>query len=490
MKTLKASLVVALKELLQLIRDPLALFVGIVVPAIGLPIFGGVVYGYIARQMKVNATATINLGASTEDTKRYLDLGWKWFQNSEFATDDPVKLQRLAEELQFGSTLRPSEVINEKINDAPTFARWCRSVAESHRSNVAEASAELLAQEVPHPDLFQVVVKGIGSVNFTDPGIRGELRQMSEAARSAVENKAIDVYLSGRDTPSRASDGTLVQRFDWTVVYDATRPVSARAHSLVSRYLEICNDARVSKAKVPAQTTFDTEIDIGVGAPLRPGERLAIESMSIFGTFGLLILVLKNVFAFAIEFSVTERERKTIEPLLITAASRLSIAMGKYLAIVVASLISSVFTVLCLWLIMRSMISEEMFPYGHDPVMGTAGTILLLNVLLLPLVLGGGGVALATSFMAKSTRMATYWNNTVMWSMLALGVVMFVGVNASLATAPIPILGAMLLIKSVFNGRFDLLLFALAMTSSMLFALLGLWMTVFFSNRETVLYGV
>ena len=489
LKLLEASLVVALKELLQLSREPLALFVGVVIPAIGLPVFGGIIGGYASRQMRGNATATYNLGASKQDHQRYIELGWNWFRRSEFGTDNPDKLQKLAEELQFGAAPQASGATHAKIEDANAFAQWCKSVAANYRSNIAAVSADVLAQEVRHPELFQVVVNGIGKVNVIEYSFSDDLRESTEAAKKVIENKSVDVFLKGQESPVRAADGSLTQRHDWTVVYDATRPQSSQAHGIVSRFLEICN-APSSGAGKAAQSAIENEIDIGVGAPLRPGERAAIEGMSVFGACGVLILAMSSVASFSTEFGVAEREKKTIEPLLITASSRMSIALGKYLATVLAAFTASCFTVVCMWLIMRGMISKEMFPYADDSVMGTTTTILLLSSLLLPLILGCSGVTLATSFAASSSRMAAYLNNIFVWSIISITLVMFVGVNASTGTSFVPILGVMLLIKSVFNGRFDLMLFAIAMVSSMVFAFAGLLMAVHFANRESVIYGV
>ncbi|MBM7615332.1 ABC transporter permease [Alkaliphilus hydrothermalis] len=187
----------------------------------------------------------------------------------------------------------------------------------------------------------------------------------------------------------------------------------------------------------------------------------------------------------AIDLGAGEKERLSLEPLLSTGADRLSILVGKYLTILLASVIG-VITSLA-GLVVSAKMNPDMMPMelSISPI-----SILILVGVSMLIAMMLSGVMLAISVFAKSYKEAgTYLSPITIVLMVPAYLTMFMDLRTiSTNLFFIPILNAVLLMKEVLVDIINPV--HIAITFSMSFALVvaSLLFTKYMFNKESVIF--
>lgn len=167
-----------------------------------------------------------------------------------------------------------------------------------------------------------------------------------------------------------------------------------------------------------------------------------------------LLLVLGSVgstVAPSLELGVAEKERGTLEPLLTTKASRMSLLWGKFLAITIMGMIVSIAYLGGLFITMSE--PNGIFQNAKDVNIGTS-TILLIMILPILLTMVFGALGLSISIYAKSSKEAqTYLSPVTIISMiLVYATMMKDGKSIETYYFSIPIANASCLTKEFLVG--------------------------------------
>lgn len=208
-----------------------------------------------------------------------------------------------------------------------------------------------------------------------------------------------------------------------------------------------------------------------------------------FLPYFLIILTISSGAVIAADIVAGEKERKTLETLLISGASRTDIVMGKYLTVITFSFISVLLNIFSMYLSIRHMvgqagvdISEAAFPFS---------SFLLLFFAMVPLVTFLAGVLLSISTYSRNMREAnTFLSPIMIVSMLLSFASMVPGLELNTGLALIPILNITLLFKQVMLEDFNLTHYLVTIISTLILDVLVIWMTVSLFQREGVLFRV
>jgi sodium transport system permease protein len=183
-----------------------------------------------------------------------------------------------------------------------------------------------------------------------------------------------------------------------------------------------------------------------------------------------------------------EKERGTLEALLVTAASRREIVLGKFMAVTLVSLVAGFLTLVGLIAPFFLRIPGLTWLADAD-VRLTASGIGSLLLAQLPLSVMGAGLLLAISTLARHQREAQSYLAPVMLAVSVLAMLSTVlRSEAHVALALAPVLNAAMAMKqALLGGSVDAAFAALAFTSSALYASLAMWLAVRLFERESVL---
>jgi sodium transport system permease protein len=228
-------------------------------------------------------------------------------------------------------------------------------------------------------------------------------------------------------------------------------------------------------------TPFETQEQ-----PVPGSGSLAVLLLAGFLPYLLAIYAIMGGVSPANDSVAGEKERGTLETLLMSPASRRDLVLGKFLTVASAALVSAVLSIIGLLLRISSLTAA----FG-----GTNGTwtvhppeIAAMFFVMIPLAVLGAGTLLAISTYARNQKEAqTYLGPVLVLISVAAMLSSFLKSDAGLAYAVVPVLNAALVLKQALEHSFNLPFVALACVTSLLYAGLALWFATRLFEKESVL---
>lgn len=222
------------------------------------------------------------------------------------------------------------------------------------------------------------------------------------------------------------------------------------------------------------------------------------ESALVWSKLYPVILVLMTVtgaFYPAVDLAAGEKERGTMETLLISPARRIELVLAKFFTILVFSLATAVLNLVSLGLTASYMVGLA-GPNPAAPGTGFAppptGGLLWILVMLVPLAALFSGLCLALATFAKSTREGQYYLTPLM---IVTSILVAMAASPGIELQPfhvvLPIIGPALLLKQLLIDptRTETLLYlAPVLAASFAYAGLALWWAVAQFHSEQVLF--
>jgi sodium transport system permease protein len=221
---------------------------------------------------------------------------------------------------------------------------------------------------------------------------------------------------------------------------------------------------------------------------MAPPERKAAEMAARFLPYIILILCIQGAMYPAMDLTAGEKERNTIETLLVNPVSRLDIVLGKYAATAIMAMGSALFTLggqfAYLHFAGEHMI-EGGLPFTIDPAALGLGLILLLPVALL-----FSALMLALCIRARSMKEAQSYMGPLMMLVIFPSMASMVpGLKLTGALAFAPVFNVTLLMRDVLRQDFGQPgLMALVFVVNMGYAALALWTAVRMFSKEEVIF--
>lgn len=276
-----------------------------------------------------------------------------------------------------------------------------------------------------------------------------------------------------------------------TIQYDDSSQSSlmaaGRIREVIGRY----------SSEVVAKRLKDKGIDTAILVPVNIVEKKTTPEEEGGGIgamiFSMLLPLLLTIYSAtgvlpsATDNGAGEKERGTLEPLLTTQANRLSLLMGKYLAITVAGVIGT--TASMAGLLLAQSFNPDMLGRGRVfPVSALA--VIALASICLSLIFAA--LELAISVYARSFKEAqTYLSPVTILAMVpAFTVYMLDPKNIPLVYFNIPIVNIICIIKEIIAGIFNPLHLALAFGWAALYIVAAISFARYMFNKESVIFRV
>jgi sodium transport system permease protein len=189
----------------------------------------------------------------------------------------------------------------------------------------------------------------------------------------------------------------------------------------------------------------------------------------------------------AVDATAGERERGSLEPLLLNPVPRAAIVVGKWLAAVVFALGCVILTLICCVFVL------EYTPVRELGLSLDLGVPALFGVLLaaVPMALMATALQVLVSSFARSFKEAqTYISLLVFVPMVPAIIGMMTGLERSVATLLIPGVGQQIVVEQLFGGEgANALDYLLPMFSALVVAGACVWLTAKMFERESVVFG-
>jgi len=304
-------------------------------------------------------------------------------------------------------------------------------------------------------------------------------------AEKAVASRAEDVVLIIDKDFSKDMDRAVPAKVQLVsdVTRDSARPKVARVRFLVASYSSQTSGLRLIARGIAPSVASAVRIDeVEVSSSQ---QRLATQ-LSILPLL-LVLAALTGGMQLSIDSTAGERERGSLEPLLLNPASRGALATGKWLAASLFGCCAVLFSMVLTVNVMRRVPWHDLgirFRVS-DPELMT------LLALVLPLALFLSAIVMFASTFARSFKEAqSYLGMLMLLPMLPGLVSTMYPLSGRQWLAPVPVLGQYALAADVLGGKPPgVLLYVVAGVSVIGCAALLVWLTARMLKREAIVFG-
>ena len=348
---------------------------------------------------------------------------------------------------------------------------------EAHR---AEQPSRVSLWGKPWPALDRALSEAKPGYVLRRGGTRAGLEQAVRAGR-------IDIVVAMQgEAPERGRDKTA--RVE--LVFDDTRPRSALSHRRVARTLRELSDTlrkeRLQARGLPTDLLepLDTTVRHVRHAGSPGGHILA-------GTLPLLVvlMVLLGAFYPAIDVTAGEKERGTLETLLVAPVPRGALIAGKYLVVAAVAALTGLLNLVSIGLTLAVGVGPALRAAGVS-VGIPWGAIALTVAAMVPAALFFAAVMLAVASLGRSFKEAQNLLTPVLvvFALPAMAA-RLPGLELNGLTALLPVVNIALLLRDLIIGRAGWLPAGIAVLSLMIYTVLALRVAARVFDSETLLFA-
>ncbi len=373
-------------------------------------------------------------------------LGMSFFQLSQFLRNNASKVLVLGEEQLADSEWLPALLREEQF--APV---WFNNHDE-------QKSLELLRPQALWGD------------NQIPTGER-----LLAAARQAIEQGQVQVVLyfpEGFDERLEAARESLMRRQaeapvtaetpvpEPEIFYNSANEKSRIAHLRVESVLRdwrvAVTQTNLRDSNVPLDAT--TPFTVKQQDVARAQQRTAAIWSKIL-PFILFIWALTGAFYPAIDLCAGEKERGTLETLLVSPAERREIVWGKLLTIMTFSIVTALLNLSSMGLTAKFILAQfqelASLPGASGLTLPAMTSVVWLVIALLPIAAFFSAMCLACAAFARSTKEGQYYLMPLLLVIMPLMILpMSPGVELNLGNSLIPVTGVVLLLRAVIEGQY------------------------------------
>jgi len=208
--------------------------------------------------------------------------------------------------------------------------------------------------------------------------------------------------------------------------------------------------------------------------------------LGMFLPYIMIIMLFTGASVVAADLVAGEKERKTLETLLVASVGRLEIVIGKFLTIITLSMLNLIVNLFSISFSLRFMLSQS----GLD--MAGAGmpikAILILLAAMLPLATLFAAILLSISTFSRNMKEArTYESPLMMVSMIMAMISFLPAIEMNSLMAMIPIVNISLLFKAVMVNEYQVSHLMITILSTVVLVIIAIWGSIKLFNNEGVL---
>ncbi len=203
----------------------------------------------------------------------------------------------------------------------------------------------------------------------------------------------------------------------------------------------------------------------------------------------LIILTVSSGAVIATDIIAGEKERGTLETLLVSAANRNEIVIGKYLTVMTFQFVSVIMNLFSMFLSIKHLMTQAGLDLAdmHMPI----SSFSLVFLAMIPLITLISGILLSISTYSRNMREAnTYLSPVIMITIMMSFVSMLPGVELNVGFSMIPVINIALLFKEIMLDQFNMVNFLVTIGSTLVLDIIMIAVTVRLFNREGVLFRV
>lgn len=265
-----------------------------------------------------------------------------------------------------------------------------------------------------------------------------------------------------------------------------------RVREAIHSWEEVILEKRLSEAHLPktlAEPVQAEQIDLAEEKQLS-----AFVWSKMFPAL-LIIMALTGAFYPSVDLAAGEKERGTMETLLICPASRTEIVLGKFFTVMVFSVSTAILNLVSMGLTGKfaaPMVNSGAFANIGNLQPPSLGSLLWIAILIIPLSALFSALCLALATFARSTKEGQYYLTPLLMATMGLTIFCLApGIEIEPFYSVMPVVGAALLLKEMLahpESNAALIYGIPVLVTSVGYSLLALWWAIDQFAREDVLF--
>jgi sodium transport system permease protein len=192
----------------------------------------------------------------------------------------------------------------------------------------------------------------------------------------------------------------------------------------------------------------------------------------------------------AIDVTAGEKERLTLEPLLVSPTSRTQIVLGKLLAIISTSFVSLALSVLSMLVAFQIALPNFSMGAGAMSFSVAPQTVLLILLAAFPITLMFGALEIAICLFARSFKEGQNYIVPLQFVVIipAMAIMFLPDLALPAVTYTVPIFGAVVILRDLLLDAARATDFGIVLGSSVVYAALCVALAVYLFRQERVLF--
>ena len=352
------------------------------------------------------------------------------------------------------------------------------SIMIRQTKSLEERGATVAVQDSVNNNISRQLIQGLTKIkNYT-------IIPYSETTSWLYENKDIQSIVTIRD--SLGSDGT--QFFKVYIQYDKSKEQSRMVFNKLSEQLsktekELQKELLQSSGISP---DFLTLIDIRERDTSSAQKKMGM-LLGMFLPYIVIMMLFAGASIVAADLVAGEKERRTLETLLVSSVGRLEIVCGKYLTIITLAMLNMIVNLFSISFSLKFMLANQ-----STEMAGVAlplNAILILLIAMIPLATLFAAILLSISTFSRNIKEARSYEQPLLIIAMLLGMVSFFpAIEINNLMALIPIVNIALLFKGVLINEFTISQILLTIFSTVVLDVIAIIITIKLFNTESVLF--
>ncbi len=275
------------------------------------------------------------------------------------------------------------------------------------------------------------------------------------------------------------------------IYYDRTNDISrnvvlSKLREILKAYSDSLANLRLSQRSVDPLLLSPLKIKT---ENVASAKKMGGFFLALFLPYILVMLALQGGMYPAIDMTAGEKERGTLETILVAPVSRLEISLGKFLTVLTATVVTTILGT-------ASMTVSSMLGMAKVGELGSSFSItpeagLIVLLLMFPLCCFFAGALLSIALLAKSYKEAQSYLTPLMLVIILPAMTSFLpGFELSSKVAFIPIINTVMGIKETLLGNFQWTKLAITFVSNCFFGAVGIYIAKKTFEKEKVLFRV
>lgn len=494
-------LVIARKEFIDVLRDRRTLFFMLLLPIVVMPLLMILVSDFMKSQVRQRESRELVLAIQPENRQLLRALANRWMNDNglAFATvaarlgiesfgglDDLGRVAERVEALQAaGGGAGEAAVV--------AWAAAWRELNDEQRGMLQDGGAvNRFLNQTRWVDFDELPAEGAlpAGVRLPD-GLPGRLAEPRAALAITGRDKAVHaaLHVPARDIEAWFDeDPARAVSLPITVLYDASQSLSREAHDRFEAFLAALSRSEV-RARLAARSLARDFVE-----PFRLVEaNIATDSRSAQAVLGGVLPYLIILFCFfgafypSLDITAGEKERFTLETLLLAPVSRLEIAAGKFLVVFAAAITAAVLTTASLALTLTHGVLPEGTAQAFE-IQFELDAVLLTASLLVPVAALFAAVLLTVALCARSFKEAQSYAAPLQFLIILPAMTALMpDLQTELKWAWVPLMNVSLLMRELLKGNYLWDFYAITLGSMFLLSGLALGLAAAVFRRESVL---